>query len=264
MTNENLIISLRILRNHFVTSETQFRNHDIRNLEYVLDKIEKGEWSCEDQKPPLTRADILDTAKKCVCGQREQDYGTPESNFQLIADLWNDYLFPSLHENKAVISATDVAMMMALMKIARIRNGGGTGDSFVDLAGYAACGGEINVNEKLGRYLAQKTCENIEKMIIEGVDQKEEGGMLSNAYKHDMNDNKYCNICEYRDETEDGEHCGKCCHETPDSTVSYWVRRKCCQTCKHFSKMTSEEPCCDCNLARLNSTLSCLWEEKDE
>ena len=91
----------------------------------------------------MTRSDILDTAKKCVCGQREQDYGTPESNFQLIADLWNDYLFPSLHENKNVISPKDVAMMMALLKIARIRNGGGTGDSFVDLAGYAACGGEI-------------------------------------------------------------------------------------------------------------------------
>jgi hypothetical protein len=91
----------------------------------------------------MTREEILDTAKKCVCGQREQDYGTPESNFQLIADLWNDYLFPSLHENKNVISPKDVAMMMALLKIARIRNGGGTGDSFVDLAGYAACGGEI-------------------------------------------------------------------------------------------------------------------------
>ncbi len=42
------------------------------------------------------------------------------------------------------ITTTDVAMMMALLKIARIKNGGGTGDSFVDLAGYAACGGELN------------------------------------------------------------------------------------------------------------------------
>lgn len=40
-------------------------------------------------------------------------------------------------------SSVDVAMMMSLLKIARIKNGGGTGDSFVDLAGYAACGGEL-------------------------------------------------------------------------------------------------------------------------
>jgi hypothetical protein len=91
-----------------------------------------------------SRADILDQAKKCVCGQREQDYGTPESNFQLIADLWNQYLFKEPGAKEIFgIGPMDVSMMMALMKIARIRNGGGSGDSFVDLAGYAACGGEI-------------------------------------------------------------------------------------------------------------------------
>ena len=93
-----------------------------------------------------SRLSILEQAKKCVCGQREQDYGTPESNFKLIADLWNDYLYPTLGYPKKDaygIKAEDVAMMMALLKIARIRNGGGSGDSFVDLVGYAACGGEI-------------------------------------------------------------------------------------------------------------------------
>lgn len=40
-------------------------------------------------------------------------------------------------------SPVDVAMMMALLKIVRIKTGTETEDSFVDLAGYAACGGEI-------------------------------------------------------------------------------------------------------------------------
>ena len=100
----------------------------------------------------MTRAEILEEAKRCVCGKREQDYGSPESNFQIIADLWNAYLclpyhhseFSESREGVPKITPTDVSMMMALMKIARIKNGGGTGDSFVDLAGYAACGGEIN------------------------------------------------------------------------------------------------------------------------
>ena len=34
-------------------------------------------------------------------------------------------------------------MMMALLKVARIKTGVGTVDSFADLAGYAACAGEI-------------------------------------------------------------------------------------------------------------------------
>ena len=94
-----------------------------------------------EREEPSSRRDILHAAEKCVCGQREQDYGTPESNFQLIADLWNDYL--KKEQSSIVVDAMDVAMMMALLKIARIKNGGGSGDSFIDLAGYAACGGEI-------------------------------------------------------------------------------------------------------------------------
>lgn len=40
-------------------------------------------------------------------------------------------------------TAKDVAMMMALLKVARIRSGKGTLDCYVDLAGYAACAGEL-------------------------------------------------------------------------------------------------------------------------
>lgn len=40
------------------------------------------------------------------------------------------------------ISAKDVAVMMALLKVARIATGNSP-DSFVDLAGYAACAGEV-------------------------------------------------------------------------------------------------------------------------
>lgn len=84
----------------------------------------------------MKREDILNKAKECVCGSREQDYGSPEDNFQRIAKLWSDYL-------EYGVSPVDVAMLMSLLKIVRIKNGGGSGDSFVDLAGYAACGGEI-------------------------------------------------------------------------------------------------------------------------
>lgn len=87
----------------------------------------------------MNRPDILDKAKQCVCGQREHEYGSPENNFQTIANLWNAYL-----DKKGVIfTPVDVAMMMSLLKIARIKSGTATEDSFVDLAGYAACGGEI-------------------------------------------------------------------------------------------------------------------------
>ena len=93
----------------------------------------------------MKRAVFLDEARKCVCGQRAQDYGTPEDNFTTISYLWSSYFraaHPKLNIACNEFTAKDVAMMMALLKVARIA-AGSSHDSFVDLAGYAACAGEI-------------------------------------------------------------------------------------------------------------------------
>ena len=90
----------------------------------------------------MTRPEILDTAKKCVCGDREQDYGSPENNFQTIANLWAGYLHGCGVEID-FLEPYDVAAMLALLKIGRIASGHAKADNWIDLAGYAACGGEI-------------------------------------------------------------------------------------------------------------------------
>lgn len=90
----------------------------------------------------MTRETILEAARVCVCGEREQDYGSPERNFQTIADLWAAYL-QGVWKEIDFLEAKDVAAMMALVKIARIASGHGKADNWVDLAGYAACGGEL-------------------------------------------------------------------------------------------------------------------------
>ena len=87
------------------------------------------------------RAEILEAAKKCVCGDREQDYGSPENNFNTIASLWNTYIIACSDIQTIELGAKDVAAMLALLKIARIASGNAKEDNWVDLAGYAACGG---------------------------------------------------------------------------------------------------------------------------
>ncbi len=84
----------------------------------------------------MNRPEILDKAKACVCGDREQDYGSPESNFRMIAKFWTTYLGYE-------VTTVDVAALLALLKIARIASGHAKEDNWVDLAGYAACGGEL-------------------------------------------------------------------------------------------------------------------------
>lgn len=106
--------------------------------------IEEGEEKVQENR----RKQILQEAEKCVCGDREQSYGKPENSFETIGLLWGVYLwsaYPELAKVMGVnrINAKDVAAMMALLKIARIATGHGKMDNWVDLAGYAACGGEI-------------------------------------------------------------------------------------------------------------------------
>ena len=93
----------------------------------------------------MKRGEILKEALRCVTGEREQQYGSPEDNFMVIADLWMAYLKNCCVSSNAdvFVVADDVAAMMALLKIARISSGVDKVDNWVDLAGYAACGGAI-------------------------------------------------------------------------------------------------------------------------
>ena len=86
----------------------------------------------------MTRKDILAEAERCVCGQREEDYGSPEDNFYKISKLWNAYLGDN------VTDSHDVAIMMALLKIGRIASGQVKEDNYVDACGYLCIGGELS------------------------------------------------------------------------------------------------------------------------
>lgn len=84
----------------------------------------------------MTREEVLDKAKEIVTGARQTTYGTPEDSFTTIAGLWGSYLGKDL-------SPKDVAMLMVLLKVARSKGDAGYSDNYVDIAGYAACAGEL-------------------------------------------------------------------------------------------------------------------------
>lgn len=84
----------------------------------------------------ITRKETLEKATQIVCNDREATYGSPEDNFKLISSLWGTYLGME-------ITSKDVAVMMILFKIARISTGNPKADNWIDLAGYAACGAEL-------------------------------------------------------------------------------------------------------------------------
>ena len=90
----------------------------------------------------MTREEALNRAKELICGEREKQYGDPEELFTEVATLWTHYLGVDY-----LITATDAAIMMALLKVARITSSHWGGryseDNFVDLIGYAAIAAEL-------------------------------------------------------------------------------------------------------------------------
>mgnify|MGYP003110549857 FL=1 len=93
-------------------------------------------------KPPeegtYTRSSVLDTAKQYVTKDREATHGDMEDNFEAIAMLWEQYF-----SYEWSFSPTDVAMMMALLKIARLKSNKHNPDNYIDACGYMACAGEL-------------------------------------------------------------------------------------------------------------------------
>ncbi|MBQ9050575.1 MAG: hypothetical protein IJ126_08270 [Lachnospiraceae bacterium] len=90
----------------------------------------------------MKRVQILTKAAEVVTGKDSQ-HGDTEDNFSRIAAMWSAYLDKD-------VSAKDVAVMMILLKTARIASGHQSGDNWVDISGYAACGGEIEESMKEG------------------------------------------------------------------------------------------------------------------
>lgn len=104
------------------------------------------------------REQLIDEAKTIITSNRNKDYGEPEDNFERIADLWNAYLkhialLRSTQSDKDVqtimehglLLEHDTAVLMILMKVARIIESPQKADHWVDIIGYAACGGQCIV-----------------------------------------------------------------------------------------------------------------------
>ena len=72
---------------------------------------------------------------------RQKDYGDKTNNHNNIARLWSAYL-------DIEIEAHDVAIMMALLKMARTKLGAVSKDTYIDMAAYSAIAGEIKFKEK--------------------------------------------------------------------------------------------------------------------
>jgi|TARA_R110001583_G_scaffold14371_2_gene60214 hypothetical protein len=85
----------------------------------------------------MKREQILDKAKVLISGERAKDYGDAYLNHKRIADLWS----PILDKD---ITVEQVYACMIAVKLSRLIETPDHEDSWIDICGYAALGGEKN------------------------------------------------------------------------------------------------------------------------
>ncbi len=101
--------------------------------------VENGTLEEGSPPPPTTiakREEILQKAIQCVTVDRQATHGKPENSFADIAHLWSWW--------KGIeFTHHDVAVMMGLMKTARIKANPDHEDSYVDNCGYYSLAAEL-------------------------------------------------------------------------------------------------------------------------
>ena len=140
----NFVDSMREFCGKEFTVDTVYSDY------YILsgaDDVERWKF-CDEMlcDVPHERAKILDEAARIICSDRNDEYGEPEDNFEVIGKLWSAFLTARCAPVGVQIEMgpAEVAEMMALFKIGRLASAYcPKRDSFVDCAGYIACAGEI-------------------------------------------------------------------------------------------------------------------------
>ena len=110
----------------------------------------------------VTRTQILEFARKCIEEDRNQKYGAPEDNFKAVAAYWDVFL---ANRKSGSLRPEEVAQMMVLFKNARLQADPKDLDSWVDMAGYAACGGEAAMPEAELLRVEQTTPKTVDTLM---------------------------------------------------------------------------------------------------
>lgn len=113
----------------------------LENQEPLLGVV-KPQNTSEAEKP---RVRLLREAAGLITGARESEYGTPQVNFQRIADLWNVQFNHLLAEDKK-FEPVDVALGMIQVKMGRAVQTPNE-DTFKDIAGYTGIAYELTQDE---------------------------------------------------------------------------------------------------------------------
>ncbi len=99
-----------------------------------------------DTSGSSVRESLLQNAIDLTIGDRNAEYGEPVANMQVTADYITIYLKSrNLLKEDWCLSARDAAVILSLVKLARMARPNVSGDTFCDGAAYIAIAGECEL-----------------------------------------------------------------------------------------------------------------------
>lgn len=104
----------------------------------------------------VPKTGILAEADATIHGPREKEYGNKRQNFVQIAMMLQGLLAPKLLPDSR-ITPEDVGLIMIVVKMARLAKNPDHRDSVLDIAGYAACIDELQMQRAWPTALAGAT-----------------------------------------------------------------------------------------------------------
>ena len=96
--------------------------------------------------PVAIREAVLQAAITAVTGDRNNTYGDPWDDFKRTSDALTAMGYRHSNEKTGVFEALrphDIAVIQVMVKLSRLTHTPVKRDSWVDVAGYAACGAEV-------------------------------------------------------------------------------------------------------------------------
>ena len=113
--------------------------YNIRSKVGTPKEVFEKEERQKQRKALVNRTSVLMTASDMVSKSRQQDHGDFANNAMMTAKYWNTHL--GLID---FIKPSDVPIMLALLKIARIHENPSHIDNYVDTCGYSALAAEMS------------------------------------------------------------------------------------------------------------------------
>ena len=117
--------------------------YDLKSKAGTPKEVFEKEAKDKERKALVNRTSVLMTANDMVSKARQQDHGSFANNATMTAQYWNTHL--GLID---FIKPSDVPIMLALLKIARIHENPSHIDNYVDTCGYSALAAEMSESKE--------------------------------------------------------------------------------------------------------------------